>query len=208
MKLIMVGPPGSGKGTVSERLEKDFSLKQISTGVLLRKNIKEETELGKIAKSYIDAGNLVPDDLVIKMLREEIVGKDNYVLDGFPRTIPQAEAIADLEITAVINLEVPEEVVVERFSGRRMCPKCSAGYHIKYVPPKTENVCDKCDSKLIQRDDDQPETVRERFNVYREKTQPLIDYFENKGLIKNVDGAPAPDIVYADVKKVVEELQL
>jgi len=204
----MVGPPGSGKGTVSERLEKDFSLKQISTGVLLRKNIKEETELGKIAKSYIDAGNLVPDDLVIKMLREEIVGKDNYVLDGFPRTIPQAEAIADLEITAVINLEVPEEVVVERFSGRRMCPKCSAGYHIKYVPPKTENVCDKCDSKLIQRDDDQPETVRERFNVYREKTQPLIDYFENKGLIKNVDGAPAPDIVYADVKKVVEELQL
>ncbi len=206
MKLIIVGPPGSGKGTVSERLERDFGLKQISTGVLLRQNIKDETELGKIAKSYIDAGNLVPDNLVIKMLREEIADQDKFILDGFPRTIPQAEAINDLEITAVINLEVPEEVVVERFSGRRMCPKCSAGYHIKYVPPKVDHVCDKCGAELIQRADDQPETVRERFAVYKEKTQPLIDYFGNKGLLKNVDGAPAPDIVYADVKKVVEKL--
>ena len=206
MKLIILGPPGSGKGTVSERLEKDFGLKQISTGVLLRQHIKDETELGKTAKGYIDAGNLVPDELVIKMLREEIADKNKFILDGFPRTIPQAEAIDDLEITATINLEVPEEVVVERFSGRRMCPKCSAGYHIKYVPPNVDNICDKCGTELIQRDDDKPETVRERFAVYKEKTQPLINYFGDKGILKNVDGAPVPDIVYADVKKVVEKL--
>ena len=207
MKIILLGPPGSGKGTVSEKLVKDFSLKHVSPGVLLREEVAKETTIGKDIKKIIESGDLVPDQLVVEIVKLEINNKNNFILDGFPRTIGQAELISEMGIDLVISLDVPEDVVIERFSGRRVCAKCKAGYHLKYIPSKVKGVCDECGGKLIQRDDDKPEVIKERFIVYHEKTQHLIDYYNKKGLLKTVDGTPAPDIVYENVKKVVEEFK-
>ena len=207
MKIILLGPPGSGKGTVSEKLVQDFGLKQVSPGVLLREEVAKETTLGNDIKKIMESGDLVPDQFVVEIVKLEIMNNDNFILDGFPRTLAQAESISEIGVDRVISLDVPEEIVIERFSGRRVCSKCKAGYHTKYIPSKEEGICDKCGGELIQREDDVPEVIKERFRVYHEKTQPLIDYYQNKGLLKTVDGAPAPDVVYESVKTVVEEFK-
>jgi adenylate kinase len=207
MKIILLGPPGSGKGTVSDGLAKDFNLKHVSAGELLREEVSKETTIGKDIKRFIENGELVPDKFVVEMVKLEVNEKDDYILDGFPRSVDQAKEIDDLGIDLVIYLKVPEDVVIERFSGRRVCTKGNHGYHIKYIPPKQEGVCDIDGSALIQRKDDVPEIIRERFKVYHQSTQPLIDYYQEKGLLKEVDGAPAPKIVYEDVKRVVSEFK-
>ena len=200
----MVGPPGSGKGTVSEKLEKDFNLSHVSAGELLREEVRKETTLGLDIKKILEQGDLVPDRLVVEIIKLDIKDKTDFILDGFPRTLDQANSIEDIPIDMVIYLEVPEEVVIERFAGRRVCPKCKAGYHINYLPPKQEGVCDECGTELVQRKDDVPEVIKERFRVYKEKTQPLIDYYREKGLLKTIDGAPAPAVVYKSVNQVVK----
>ncbi|MBU1112198.1 MAG: nucleoside monophosphate kinase [Nanoarchaeota archaeon] len=207
MKIIMLGPPGSGKGTVSEKLEKDFNLFHLSPGELLREEVKKGTTIGKDIKKYIENGDLVPDQFVVEMVKLEVNDKEDYILDGFPRSVGQAKTIDDFGIDMVIYLDVPEKEVIERLSGRRTCPKCGAGFHIKYIPPKKEGKCDLCGSSLIRRKDDDPKSVKERFRVYHEKTQPLIDFFKKKGLLKTVDGAPPPKEVYAEVKKVVKNFK-
>ena len=201
MKLILLGPPGSGKGTVSAKLAHDFNLRHVSTGALLREEIEKDTQIGRDVKKFVESGDLVPSKFVLELMRLDVAGKDDYILDGFPRSLDQAEAIQDLGITAVIYLEVPEDVVVERFEGRRMDPVTGKGYHLKYIPPPEE-----VKDRLIQRDDDKPEVVRDRFKKYHEVTQPLVSFYREKGLLKTVDGAPLPDKVYEDVKKVVESL--
>ncbi|MBU0457299.1 MAG: nucleoside monophosphate kinase [Nanoarchaeota archaeon] len=205
MKLILLGPPGSGKGTVSEKLEKDLNLLHISAGELLREEVQKKTTIGKDIKEYIDRGELVPNKFVVEMVKLEVKNKDNYILDGFPRSIEQAKEIEDLGITLVIYLEVPEKIVIERFAGRRVCKEGTHGYHIKYLPPKKEGICDQDGSPLVQRKDDKPEVIKERFRIYHQETQPLIDYYTKKSILKKVDGALAPEIVYTAVKKVVKK---
>ena len=197
MKLIMLGAPGAGKGTQAKMIADKYQIPHISTGDIFRSNIKEGTELGKEAKTYMDKGLLVPDELTVKILLDRVAKddcKNGYVLDGFPRTIPQAEvldeALAKLndKIDYAIDVDVPDENIIRRMSGRRACVSCSATYHIVHIPPKTEGVCDKCGENLILRDDDKPETVKNRLNVYHEQTQPLIDFYTGKGVLKSVDG--------------------
>jgi adenylate kinase len=202
MKLIILGPPGSGKGMVSERLEKEFYLEHISTGELLRAEVAKGSDLGKEIAKIFDTGGYFPDDKMIRILKNYVAGKDNYVLDGFPRTLPQAQAVADLGIDAVIYLEISEGEVVKRFSGRRMC-KNNHGYNIKSLPPKRKGICDIDGLPLEIREDDQPEVVKERFVIYNEKTRPLIEYYKKKGLLRTVDAATPPDVEYRLVKEVL-----
>ncbi|MBU0470196.1 MAG: nucleoside monophosphate kinase [Nanoarchaeota archaeon] len=204
MKIILLGPPGSGKGTVSERLEKDFNLAHVSAGELLREEVKKDTAIGRDIKKFMEKGNLVPNRFVVEMVKLEVNGKDNYILDGFPRSVEQAKLIEGLGIDLVISLEVPEQIVIERFAGRRVCGTGEHGYHLKYLPPKKEGVCDYDGTKLVQRKDDNPEVIKERFRIYHAETQPLVDYYKKKGILKTVDGAPAPEVVYAAVKKIVK----
>ena len=206
MKMILLGPPGGGKGTISEFLMRDYSFLHISPGELLREEVREETTIGKEIKKFIEKGELVPDQFVVEMIKLEIKGKDNFILDGFPRSIPQAESIKNIAIDLVLSLEVPENIVIKRFSGRRTCPKCNAVYHLKNLPPKKAGICDKCGTALIQRKDDNPETIKERFKVYHQNTQPLIDYYKKKKLLKAVDGSGKPEEVYASVKELIEVL--
>lgn len=197
MKLIMLGAPGAGKGTQAKKIAEKYQIPHISTGDIFRANIKNGTELGNKAKSYMDQGLLVPDeltcDLVVDRIHQEDC-KNGYVLDGFPRTIPQAEALkAALEkmgetIDYAINVEVPDENIVNRMGGRRACLACGCTYHVQYNAPKVEDVCDVCGAKLVLRDDDKPETVSKRLNVYHEQTQPLIDFYAKEGVLKEVDG--------------------
>jgi adenylate kinase len=197
MKIIMLGAPGAGKGTQAKMIAEKYGLPHVSTGDIFRANLKNGTELGKQAKVYMDQGQLVPDELTVKILLDRVAQEDcknGYVLDGFPRTIPQAEVL-DSELTKLgekidwaIDVEVPDENIIDRMGGRRACVKCGATYHVKYNPPKTEGVCDACGDKLILRDDDAPETVKKRLAVYHEQTQPLIEYYEKKGALKEVDG--------------------
>lgn len=198
MKIIMLGAPGAGKGTQAKMLAEKYGIPHISTGDIFRANIKNQTELGMEAKQYMDKGLLVPDELTVKILLDRVANddcKNGYVLDGFPRTIPQAEvldkAVAELNETIdyAINVDVKDENIVKRMSGRRACLKCGATYHIEHIPPKQEGICDKCGSELVLRDDDKPETVQKRLNVYHEQTQPLIDYYGKKGILKEVDGS-------------------
>lgn len=198
MKIIMLGAPGAGKGTQAKMLAEKYKIPHISTGDIFRANIKNQTELGMEAKQYMDKGLLVPDELTVKILLDRVANddcKNGYVLDGFPRTIPQAEvldkAVAELNETIdyAINVDVKDENIVKRMSGRRACLKCGATYHIEHIPPKQEGICDKCGSELVLRDDDKPETVQKRLNVYHEQTQPLIDYYGKKGILKEVDGS-------------------
>ena len=197
MKIIMLGPPGAGKGTQAKMIAEKYGIPHISTGDIFRYNIKNGTELGKEAKKYMDQGLLVPDELTVKILLDRVAKddcKNGYVLDGFPRTIPQAEVLEEAltklgdRIDYAINVEVPDENIVKRMGGRRACVNCGATYHIEHVPPKKEGICDNCGSELILRDDDKPETVKNRLSVYHKQTQPLIDFYNGKGVLRTVDG--------------------
>jgi adenylate kinase len=193
MNLILLGAPGAGKGTQAEVIERECGLPQISTGNILKAAVKNATPIGLKAKSFMDSGALVPDDVVIGILKDRI-GEDDckngFILDGFPRTVPQADALDAMGVTIdkVISIEVPDEKITKRLSGRRACPDCGATYHVEYNPPKVEGICDKCGGKLVVRDDDKPETVIERLKTYKEKTAPLIDYYKAKGKLITVVG--------------------
>ena len=214
MKIIMLGAPGAGKGTQAKRIAEKYSIPHISTGDIFRANIKNGTELGKKAKTFMDQGLLVPDELVVDLVVDRVNQEDcanGYVLDGFPRTIPQAVAL-DKALEALgqamdyaINVEVPDENIVNRMSGRRACVDCGATYHIVYAPTKVENVCDKCQGGLILRDDDKPETVQKRLNVYHDQTQPLIDYYTNKKILVEVDGTVDINDVFAAIVNILGE---
>lgn len=197
MKIIMLGAPGAGKGTQAKMIAEKYMIPHVSTGDIFRANIKNGTELGKQAKEYMDKGLLVPDELTVKILLDRVAQddcKNGYVLDGFPRTIPQAEvldkALAELgdSIDYAIDVNVPDENIIKRMSGRRACITCGATYHIEHVPPKKEGICDKCGSELVLRDDDKAETVKNRLDVYHKQTQPLIDFYTKKNILKTVDG--------------------
>ena len=214
MKVIMLGAPGAGKGTQAKRLAAEYSIPHISTGDIFRANIKEGTELGKKAKAYMDAGQLVPDELVCDLVVDRIQQddcKNGYLLDGFPRTIPQAEALdAAVEklgekIDYAVNIDVPDDNIVNRMSGRRACVGCGATYHILYNAPKVEDVCDVCGKPLILRDDDKPETVKTRLGVYHAQTQPLIDYYDGRGVLVTVDGTQNMDKVFSDIKDLLDK---
>ncbi len=212
MKIIMLGAPGAGKGTQAKQIADKFSIPHISTGDIFRANIKEGTELGKKAKGYMDAGELVPDELVCDLVVDRIQKEDcanGFILDGFPRTIPQAEALTEAldaigqKMDYAIDIEVNDGQIVERMGGRRACLNCGATYHIVNIPPKKEGICDRCGSEIILRDDDKPETVQNRLNVYHEQTQPLIDYYKEQGILSEVDGMQAMDKVFADIIGIV-----
>ena len=212
MKIIMLGAPGAGKGTQAKRIAEKYSIPHVSTGDIFRKNLKEGTPLGLKAKTYMDQGALVPDDVTIAMLLDRIHEADcesGYVLDGFPRTIPQAESLtAALAQTGeavdfVIDVNVPDENIIERMSGRRSCSKCPETYHIVYHAPKTEGICDACGAELITRADDKPETVKHRLEVYHEQTQPLVDYYANVGVLHTVDGTQDMGKVFSDIVEVL-----
>ncbi len=214
MKIIMLGAPGAGKGTQAQMIAAEKGIPHISTGDIFRANIKEGTDLGKEAKTYMDQGKLVPDELTVRILLDRVSKEDcknGYVLDGFPRTIPQANVLdeelkkLDDAVDFAINVDVPDENIVNRMSGRRACPKCGATYHIKYVPPKKEGICDVCGEELVLRDDDKPETVKKRLGVYHEQTQPLIEYYTNKGILRTVDGTVDPKDVFAAVNAILAE---
>lgn len=212
MKIIMLGAPGAGKGTQAKKIASKYEIPHISTGDIFRANIKNGTELGKKAKTYMDQGLLVPDELVVDLVVDRVAAddcKNGYVLDGFPRTIPQAEAL-DAALAKLgeamdyaINVEVPDENIVKRMSGRRACVACGATYHIEHIPPKTEGICDTCGKELILRDDDKPETVLKRLNVYHEQTQPLIDYYTGKGILKEVDGTKDMSEVFDEIVAIL-----
>jgi len=200
----MLGAPGSGKGTVSDCLVKEMKLLHISPGELLREEVKKQTPIGKEVHKYMDKGLLVPTNIVTDMVKLEVMDKKDFILDGFPRTVEQANLIEDIKIDMVISLDVPEAEVVERLSGRRSCLNCGASYHVKYIPLKKEGICDKCGTKLEQRKDDHPETIKQRFQVYNKETQPLIDYYAKKKLLHKIDASKAPKEV---CKAVMEELK-
>ena len=212
MKIIMLGAPGAGKGTQAKKIADKYQIPHISTGDIFRANIKEGTELGKKAKSYMDQGLLVPDELTLELIMDRFQNPDcanGYVLDGFPRTIPQAKALTDaLEkngdtIDYAINVEVPDENIVTPMSGRRACLSCGATYHVVYAPTKTEGICDRCGEKLVLRDDDKPETVKKRLDVYHSQTQPLIDYYTKQGKLVQVDGTQDVDAVFDAIVKIL-----
>ena len=212
MKIIMLGAPGAGKGTQAKMIADKYGVPHISTGDIFRANIKNGTELGMEAKKYMDQGLLVPDELTVRILLDRVAQddcKNGYVLDGFPRTIPQAEVL-DSELTKLgdhidyaINVDVPDENIVKRMSGRRACLTCGATYHIEHVPPKKEGICDVCGSELVLRDDDKPQTVKNRLNVYHEQTQPLIDFYTEKGVLKTVDGTVPMEEVFAAITAIL-----
>ncbi|SDB31841.1 adenylate kinase [Eubacterium oxidoreducens] len=213
MKIIMLGAPGAGKGTQAKQIADKYTIPHISTGDIFRANIKEGTPLGKKAKEYMDKGDLVPDELVVDLVVDRI-GQDDckngFVLDGFPRTIPQAEALtAALEkageaMDYAIDVDVPDENIIERMSGRRACVNCGATYHIVTIPTKVEGICDRCGKETILRDDDKPETVKNRLKVYHDQTQPLIDYYKKVGILKSVDGTQDMKKVFADITAILE----
>jgi adenylate kinase len=205
LNLVLLGPPGAGKGTQAERLVEDFGLPYYSTGIILREAVANGSELGKQAKEYMDAGELVPDELINNVIAERLdsgEADDGFLLDGFPRTIGQAEMLDETlkgrgrKLTGTLLIEAPDEDVVQRLSGRRTCAKGGHVYHVDFDPPKNDEVCDQDGSRLIQRDDDKPETVRKRLSVYHDQTEPLIEWYEDKGLLLRFDGTRTPDEVH------------
>jgi len=205
MKLIMLGAPGAGKGTQAKMIANNYNIPHISTGDIFRANIKEGTELGKRAQTYMDKGELVPDELVVDLVVDRVAkddAKNGYVLDGFPRTIPQAEALDKAlaacgeKIDYAIDVNVPDENIISRMSGRRACTACGGTYHIVNIPPKKEGICDACGGPLVLRADDEPETVKKRLDVYHEQTQPLIDYYTEQKILKTVDGTVSMEDVF------------
>jgi adenylate kinase len=215
LNLILLGPPGAGKGTQAARLREDFTLPYIATGDLLREHKANETELGRSAKEYMDSGKLVPDDLVIAMILEKVEeeGDDGFLLDGFPRTVPQADALAEeldrmnRRLTAALLVEAPDDVVVQRLSGRRQCSRGHL-YHEDFDPPKHEGMCDQCGKPLFRRDDDDPGKVRTRLQIYHEQTEPLIDYYDEKGLLRRFDGTRTPTEVHDHIRATLATLRL
>ncbi len=212
MKIIMLGAPGAGKGTQAKKIAEKYGIPHISTGDIFRANIKGGTELGMRAKTFMDQGKLVPDEITIGMLMDRIKADDcvkGYVLDGFPRTIPQAESLTAAlagqgeAIDYAINVDVPDENIITRMSGRRACLSCGATYHVQFNPPKADGVCDTCGNALVLRDDDKPETVKNRLSVYHEQTQPLIDYYQKAGVLKEVDGTQDLNKVFADIVEIL-----
>ena len=208
MKLVILGPPGAGKGTQAEYIVERYNIPHISTGDIFRENIKNNTELGKEAKSYMDKGLLVPDDLVIALVEDRLNkddAKEGFLLDGFPRTVAQAVSLDSIldknddKLTKVINISVDPEILIERAVGRRVCKTCGMTYHVKFNPPKEEGICDKDGTKLIQRDDDTEETVKTRISVYFDQTAPLIDYYRAQNLLIDIDGAKDIDKVFDDI---------
>ena len=217
LNLVLLGPPGSGKGTQGERLQQDFQLPYYATGDILRAAVRDETELGKTAKEYMDRGDLVPDDVIIGVIVERIEGSeaaDGFILDGFPRTMPQAEALdreleqRDRGLTAALLIDVPEEEVIRRLGGRRTCKEQGHVFHVDFNPPEKEGVCDIDGSPLVIRDDDKPEVIRHRLETYRDKTEPLVSYYEDKGLLRRIDGARSPDEVGEGIRGLLSTLRM
>jgi adenylate kinase len=215
MLIILLGPPGAGKGTQAERIVKEHLLAYVSTGDILRSAVKAQSALGRKAKQFMDEGKLVPDELVVEIVKDRLMDSDcakGALLDGFPRTLVQAEflekALPDIGISIdrILSIEVEEEELIERLTGRRVCSECSANFHLKFKPPKVRNVCDKCGGDLYQRDDDTLETVKERLEVYNKLTEPLISYYEQKGLLSAVDGNKDIDAVYEQINSIIEEI--
>ena len=213
MKIIMLGAPGAGKGTQAKRIAAKYGIPHISTGDIFRANLKNETELGKKAKEYMDQGLLVPDELTLELVMDRFTQddcKNGYVLDGFPRTIPQAEALtkalADKQdaVDYAVNVDVPDEAIVSRMSGRRACLNCGGTYHVEFNPTKVEGVCDACGGQLVLRDDDKPETVLKRLSVYHEQTQPLIDYYNGQNILREVDGTQDMEEVFRAIIDILE----
>ena len=212
MKIIMLGAPGAGKGTQAKKIADLCKVPHISTGDIFRANIKQGTELGKKAKTYMDAGELVPDELVCDLVVDRIQQDDcteGFILDGFPRTIPQAESLTNAlnaieqKMDYALNIDVPDENIIHRMAGRRACVGCGATYHVEFNPPKVQDVCDVCGEELVLRDDDKPETVTNRLNVYHEQTKPLIDYYEKQGIVHTIDGTQTMEEVFSDIRKIL-----
>lgn len=212
MRIVMLGAPGAGKGTQAKKIAEKYGVPHISTGDIFRANIKGDTELGRKAKTYMDKGLLVPDELTLDLVMDRFTqedAKNGYVLDGFPRTIPQAEALnkaleeAGDKLDYAINIDIADETIIERMSGRRACVACGGTYHIKYIPTKKEGICDACGGELILRDDDKPETVKKRLNVYHEQTQPLIEYYEKEGILQNVDGSIGLEEIFQAIVNIL-----
>jgi adenylate kinase len=217
LNLVLLGPPGAGKGTQADRLRKDFDLPYYSTGIILREAVAEESELGKQAKKYMDDGELVPDELINNVIAERLdsgEADDGFLLDGFPRTIGQAEMLEKTlegrsrELSAVLLIDAPDDEVVRRLSGRRTCAKGGHVYHLEFDPPKHEGVCDQDGSRLIQRDDDKAETVRKRLSVYHDQTEPLIKWYEDRGLLRRFDGTRPPDEVHDRIRATLAAKRL
>src|SRR5579875_168110 len=217
LNLILFGPPGAGKGTQAERLRADFQLPFISTGDMLRANVRDQTELGLQAKRYMDAGELVPDELIVAMAARRLGeddARDGFILDGFPRTVAQATALErklasmGRRVTAALLIDVPDEEVVRRLSGRRVCVKAGHNYHIEFDPPKHDSVCDQDGSRLIQRDDDRPDVIANRLRVYHENTRPLVDYYDRLGLMRRIDGPRPPGAVHDHIRAVIGTLRM
>ena len=217
LNLVLLGPPGAGKGTQAERLVTDFELPYYATGNILRAAIEEESELGREAKEYVDRGDLVPDELICRVIEARLdsgEADDGFLLDGFPRTIGQAEMLERAleergrSLTAVLLIEVSDDEVVRRLSGRRTCVKSGHVYHVEFDPPKNEGICDQDGSRLIQRDDDKPETIRNRLAVYHQQTEPLMAWYEDKGLLRRFDGSRTPDDVHAHIRATLATLRL
>jgi adenylate kinase len=217
LNLILLGPPGSGKGTQGERLQEDFRLPYYATGDILRAAVSEGTEIGELAKEYMDRGDLVPDDVIIGVISERVEQEeaaDGFILDGFPRTVGQAEALGEemdilqRSITAAVLIDVSESEVIRRLGGRRTCAKNGHIFHVDFDPPKNEGVCDICGARLIVRDDDKPEVIRHRLDTYHEKTKPLVDYYEQRGVLKRVDGSLEPDEVSNRIRALLATLKM
>jgi adenylate kinase len=217
LNLILLGPPGSGKGTQGERLQEDFRLPYYATGDILRAAVRDATELGRKAQEYMDRGDLVPDDVIVGVIAERIASEeagDGFILDGFPRTLPQAEALErkmeelGRKLTAVLLIDVPDDEVVRRLGGRRTCVKEGHVFHVEFDPPKNEGVCDVCGARLIVRDDDKPEVIRHRLEQYHEKTEPLIARYEGQALLRRVDGSLPPDEVNDRIRALLATLRM
>jgi len=212
MNIVLLGSPGVGKGTYAKRISKIYDIPQISTGDMFREALKNQTEIGIEAKSYMDKGELVPDEITIKIVEERLKHddcKNGFMLDGFPRTIAQANALSEIsKIDKVLNFVANDEIIIERLSGRRVCSECGTIFHVKNIPPKIEGICDVCDGKLIQREDDKPDSIKKRLDVYKNQTAPLIGYYKEKGILAEIDASKPiekVDEIISDVKKALEE---